>query len=236
MSPYLAEFIGTFILILLGNGVVGGSILKGTKSHGAGWFAIVTGWGLAVTLAIYAVGNYSGAHINPAVTLSFAIIGKFEWALVPGYMLAQLGGAFTGACLVGLFYLSHFKITDDAATKQAVFCTAPAIPNKFSNFLSEFVGTMFLVTALLFIGANEFTQGLNPLVVGLLIISIGLSMGGTTGFAINPARDLGPRIAHALMPVPGKGDSGWAYSWIPVIGPLSGGVTGALLYVLLFGN
>ncbi|HMQ00803.1 MAG TPA: MIP/aquaporin family protein [Cyclobacteriaceae bacterium] len=236
MNPYLAEFIGTFILILLGNGVVGGVVLKGTKSHGAGWLTIVMGWGLAVTLAIYAVGNYSGAHINPAVTLSFALIGQFEWSLVPGYMLAQLGGTFTAACLVGLFYKPHFEITEDVATKQAVFCTAPAIKNNFSNFLSEFVGTMFLIMALLFIGANEFTQGLNPLVVGLLIVSIGLSLGGTTGFAINPARDLGPRLAHALMPIPGKGDSGWSYAWIPVLGPLTGGAVGALLYVLLFGH
>lgn len=234
MNIYLAEFLGTMLLILLGEGVVAGVILKGTKSENAGWLTICIAWGLAVTLAIYAVGNFSGAHLNPAVTIGLAIAGDFEWSKVVGYMLAQLAGAFTGAAIITLFYGPHFSATNDAATKLAVFSTAPAIRNTFSNFFSEVIATTILVFAILFIGVNEFTQGLKPLVVGLLIVSIGLSLGGTTGFAINPARDLGPRIAHALLPIPGKGSSDWGYSWIPVAGPLLGGVVGALLYQLIF--
>lgn len=234
MNPYLAEFFGTFLLILLGEGVVAGVVLKGTKSESAGWLTICVAWGLAVTLAIYAVGNFSGAHLNPAITVALAMKGDFEWNQVLGYCFAQLGGAFAGSVLVWLFYFPHWKNTPDAASKLAVFSTAPAIRNTFSNVLSELIATALLVFAILFIGVNEFTQGLKPIVVGLLIVSIGLSLGGTTGFAINPARDLGPRIAHALLPIHGKGSSDWSYAWIPVLGPLAGGVLGVWLYTAMF--
>lgn len=234
MNVYVAEFFGTMLLIVLGNGVVAGVVLKGTKSENAGWLTIVIGWGLAVTLAIYAVGKISGAHLNPAVTIAFAMKGDFPWSDVAGYVTAQLLGAVVGAFIVWLHFLPHWKRTEDQATKLGVFCTAPAVRNTFSNVVSEILATAVLVLGLLFIGANDFTQGLNPLVVGLLIISIGLSLGGTTGFAINPARDLGPRIAHAILPIFGKGSSDWAYAWIPVIGPIIGGIVGVLVYQLFF--
>lgn len=234
MSSYLAEFLGTLTLIVLGNGVVAAVVLKQTKSENAGWLTIVVGWGLAVTLAIYAVGQYSGAHLNPAVTLALAYTGSFSWKLVPGYCLAQLAGAFTGAVIVWIHYLPHWRVSPDPAAKLAVFCTSPAIRSTFSNLISEIIATAVLVLGLLTIGANQFTEGLNPLVVGLLIVSIGLSLGGTTGFAINPARDLGPRVAHFILPVEGKGPSDWAYAWIPVAGPVIGGLGGAWLYGLLF--
>lgn len=234
MSPYLAEFLGTLTLVLLGNGVVAAVVLKRSKAEHAGWLVVVIGWGLAVTLAIYAVGQISGAHINPAVTLALAYAGSFSWDLVPGYCLAQLAGAFTGAILVWLHYLPHWPATNDPAGKLAVFSTGPAIRSTFSNLISEIIGTAVLILGLLTIGANKFTEGLNPLVVGLLIISIGLSLGGTTGFAINPARDLGPRLAHFLLPIRGKGSSDWSYAWIPVVGPVIGGLVGAWLYQILF--
>ena len=234
MSPYLAEFFGTMLLIILGDGVVAGVVLKGTKSENAGWLTIVLGWGLAVALAIYAVGSISGAHLNPAVTVALAWSGSFDWNLVPGYCLAQLAGAFVGAVLVWIHYMPHWGKTDSAETKLAVFSSGPAVRSTVNNLISEIIGTMVLVLALLFIGANKFTDGLNPLVVGLLIISIGLSLGGTTGFAINPARDLGPRIAHFILPIPGKGSSDWSYSWIPVVGPLIGGLLGAWVHHLFF--
>lgn len=234
MNPYLAEFLGTMLIILLGEGVVAGVVLKGTKSENAGWLTICIAWGLAVTMGIYAAGDSSGAHLNPAITLALAATGAFEWSLVGGYCAAQFAGAFTGAVLVWFYYQPFWKNTPDAATKLAVFSTAPAIRNKFSNFMSEVIATALLVFAILFIGVNEFTHGLKPLVVGLLIVSIGLSLGGTTGFAMNPARDLGPRIAHAILPIPGKGTSDWGYAWIPVAGPILGGIVGALLYQLIF--
>ncbi|MBY0432502.1 MAG: aquaporin family protein [Cyclobacteriaceae bacterium] len=234
MSNYLAEFIGTLLLVLLGDGVVAGVLLKRSKSENAGWLVIVVAWGLAVTLAIYAVGKVSGAHLNPAVTLAMAYMGTFPSGDVAGYILAQLAGAFTGAILVWLHFLPHWKITEDAGAKLAVFCTAPAIRNTITNLISEIIGTTVLVLGLLCIGANEFTQGLNPIVVGLLIISIGLSLGGTTGFAINPARDLGPRLAHAILPIHGKGKSDWSYAWIPVVGPIVGGLLGAMIYTVIF--
>lgn len=234
MSPYLAEFLGTLTLILLGDGVVASVVLKRTKSESAGWLTVVIGWGLAVTLAIYAVGQFSGAHINPAVTLALAFSGSFDWAQVPGYILAQLAGAFAGAILVWLHYLPHWSATNDPAGKLAIFSTGPAIRSPLNNLISEIIGTAVLILGLLTIGANTFTEGLNPLVVGLLIISIGLSLGGTTGFAINPARDLGPRFAHFLLPIHGKGTSDWSYAWIPVVGPIVGGVLGSWLYQILF--
>ncbi len=234
MHAYVAEFFGTMLLIVLGNGVVAGVVLKGTKSENAGWLTIVIGWGLAVTLAIYAVGKISGAHLNPAVTIAFAMKGDFPWSDVAGYVTAQLAGAVVGAVIVWLHFLPHWKRTDDQGAKLSVFCTSPAIRNTFSNVVSEILATAVLILGLLFIGANEFTQGLNPLVVGLLIISIGLSLGGTTGFAINPARDVGPRIAHTILPVFGKGSSDWGYAWIPVVGPIIGGIVGVLVYQLFF--
>jgi len=233
MSPYLAEFFGTMLLIVLGDGVVAGVVLKGSKSENAGWLTIVLGWGLAVTLAIYAVGSISGAHLNPAVTIALAWSGSFDWNLVPGYCLAQLAGAFVGAVLVWIQYLPHWGKTDSASTKLAVFSTGPAVRSTFNNLISEIICTMILVLALLFIGANRFADGLNPLVIGGLIVSIGLSLGGTTGFAINPARDLGPRIAHFILPIPGKGSSDWGYSWIPAVGPIIGALLAAYLFKLI---
>jgi len=234
MNIYLAEFLGTLLIILFGGGVVAGNVLKGTKSENAGWLTVCVAWGLGVTLAIYATGNISGGHLNPAITLAFAISGNFEWNLVPGYCLAQFAGAFTGAVLIFLYYGPHWKNTPDASVKLAVFSTGPAIRHTWSNFFNEALATAILVFAILFLGVNEFTQGLKPLVVGLLIIAIGLSLGGTTGFAINPARDLGPRIAHALLPIAGKGSSDWSYAWIPVVGPFIGGIVGATLYGVMF--
>jgi glycerol uptake facilitator protein len=234
MSPYVAEFFGTMILILLGNGVVAGVLLKGSKAENAGWLTIVLGWGLAVTLAIYAVGRISGAHINPAITIGLWAAGDFSADLVAGYILAQFAGAFVGAALVWLHYFPHWKVSDNPGFKLASFSCAPAIRTSIPNLIGEIIGTMVLVTGVLFIGANKFADGLNPLVVGALVTSIGLSLGGTTGFAINPARDLGPRIAHAVLPIAGKGTSDWNYSWIPVVGPLIGALLGAGLYRILF--
>lgn len=222
------------LLIILGGGVVAGVVLKGTISEGAGWLVIVTAWGLAVAFAIYAVGNISAAHINPAVTFGLAFIGEFPWSKVPGYIVSQLLGAFMGGVIVWLHYLPHWDKTEDPGAKLGVFCTSPAIRFYSANFLSEMIATMILVMGILFVGANKFTEGLNPLVIGGLVIVIGLSLGGTTGFAINPARDLGPRIAHFLLPIKGKGHSDWAYSWVPVIAPLLGGALGASLYRILF--
>lgn len=236
MSAFIGEFIGTMLLLIFGSGVVAGVILKGTKSENAGWLVITVGWGLAVSLAIYAVGNFSGAHLNPAVTLGLAVVGEFPWEKVPFYILAQLAGAFVGATIVWIHYLPHWKETKDEATKLAVFATGPAIRKTWANLLSELIGTFILVFCVLTIGANKFTEGLNPLVVGLLIVAIGVSLGSTTGYAINPARDLGPRLAHFLLPIAGKGKSDWSYAWIPIIGPLLGGMLGALVYKALFAN
>jgi glycerol uptake facilitator protein len=234
MNPYLAEFFGTLLVILLGNGIVAGALLRGSKSENPGWLTICFTWGLAVTLAIYAVGAFSGAHLNPAVTVAFALKGDFAISSVPGYLAAQLAGAFVGAVLVWLHYLPHWRGTPDGAAKRAVFCTAPAIRNTAANFMSEMLATCVLVLGLLFIGTNEFTQGLSPIVVGLLIMVIGLGLGGTTGFAINPARDLGPRIAHALLPIHGKASSDWGYAWIPVVGPMAGGALAVWIFSLLY--
>lgn len=234
MSPYLAEFLGTMLLVILGDGVVANILLRGTKGENAGYLTVVIGWGLAVTLAIYAVGRISDAHINPAITLGLWMSGDFPSSQVLGYISAQFGGAFTGAVIVWLFYMPFFGRTESQELKLAVFCTAPAARNVISNLFSEIIATMILMLGVLFIGANNFAEGLNPIVIGALIISIGVSLGGTTGFAINPARDLGPRIAHFILPVQGKGPSDWSYSWIPVIGPAAGGMLGAWLFKILF--
>ena len=234
MNAYLGEFIGTCMLVILGDGVVASCLLKKTKAENGGWLIIVLAWGLAVMLAIFAVGRISGAHLNPAVTIAFAFKGDFPQDKVLGYVLSQFAGGLVGAIIVWFHFLPHWKQTKDTDAKLAVFCTAPAIRNTFYNFMSEVVATSILVLGLLFIGANEFSKGLNPIVVGLLIVSIGLSLGSTTGFAINPARDLGPRIAHFLLPIGNKGKSDWAYSWIPVVGPIVGGLLGVYLYTTLF--
>jgi glycerol uptake facilitator protein len=234
MSAYIAEFFGTLMLVLLGDGVVAGVLLRKSKAEGAGWITIVIAWGLAVTMGIYAVGRISGAHLNPAVTIGLLVDGSFPADQALGYLLAQFAGAFCGAVLVWLFFLPHWRETPDASLKLAAFCTAPAIRNTFSNLFCETIATAVLVLGLLLIGANKFAEGLNPIVVGALIISIGLSLGGTTGFAINPARDLGPRLAHAILPIHNKGGSDWSYGWIPVVGPVLGGVLGALVYNWVF--
>ncbi|GAB4283038.1 MAG: MIP/aquaporin family protein [Opitutales bacterium] len=245
--PYIAEFIGTLILVLLGDGVVANVLLKKTKGESSGWIVITTGWGLAVAMAVYAVGRYSGGHINPAVTIGLASIGAFPWAEVPAYIISQMLGAIVGAVLVYLAYFSHWEPTSDGDAKRGVFCTAPNVRQPAANFICELIGTAMLVFGVLAITANAqhiqtpdnldismvFSTGIAPLIVGFLVFSIGLSLGGPTGYAINPARDLGPRIAHAILPIPGKAHSDWGYSWIPVLGPIAGGAGGAWLFVLL---
>lgn len=234
MSPFVGELVGTMLLIILGGGVVGGVVLNKSKAQNSGWIVISIGWGLAVTMGAYAVGGISGAHLNPSLTIALATIDRFAWADVPLYIVAQMIGAFLGAVIVWLHYLPHWKQTEDKGAKLAVFATDPAIPNTLGNLLSEIIGTFILVFGILAIGANKFVDGLNPFVVGLLIISIGVSLGGTTGYAINPARDLGPRLAHFLLPIAGKGTSNWSYAWIPVVGPIIGGVLAALFYKIVF--
>ncbi len=234
MSAFMGEVIGTMILIVFGGGVVAGGNLKKAFSNGGGWIVVTLAWGLAVTMGVFAVGSISGAHLNPAVTIALAITGDFAWNQVGPYILAQMIGAFLGACIVYLHYLPHWGATKDPGAKLAVFSTGPAIPHTFSNLLSELIGTFMLVLGLLFIGANSFTEGLNPIAVGLLIVVIGMSLGGTTGYAINPARDLGPRIAHFVLPIAGKGTSNFRYAWIPVIGPILGGSLAAIVYTYLF--
>jgi glycerol uptake facilitator protein len=245
MQAYLGEFIGTMLLILLGDGVVAGVLLRNSKAENSGWIVITFGWGMAVAVAVYCVGQFSGAHINPAVTIGLAVTGQFDWAMVPGYIIAQFLGAFVGAVLVWLAYLLHWRETADPGLKLGVYCTAPAIYNTPANLITEIIGTFVLVFGVLGIGANQASvggqlgtalgTGLNPLLVGLLVLGIGLSLGGPTGYAINPARDLGPRIAHAVLPIAGKGGSDWGYSWIPVVGPIIGGILGAVTFTALFG-
>ncbi len=233
METLLAELIGTMILILLGDGVVAAVVLARSKAQGSGWIVITTGWAMAVAIAVYAVGRISGAHINPAVTLGLAVTGQVAWADVPLYIIGQFIGAFLGAVLVFLAYLPHWRETQDPAAKLAVFSTAPAIRNYPLNLVTEIIGTAMLVFGVRAIIANELSAGLAPLLVGFLVWGIGLSLGGPTGYAINPARDLGPRIAHFVLPIPGKGDSDWGYAWVPVVGPIIGGIIGSLLFQAL---
>jgi glycerol uptake facilitator protein len=240
MNSYGAEFVGTALLILFGDGVVAAVVLNKSKGQGGGWIVITTGWGLAVMIAVYAVGTISGGHFNPAVTIGLAAIGKFSWAKVLGYIIAQITGAMFGALLVWLAYLPHWKETPDTDAKRAVFCTAPAIRSAPANLLCEIIGAASLVFGCLAIPAgNNLTEpgwstGFAPLLVGLLVFAIGLSLGGPTGYAINPARDFGPRLAHAILPIAGKGNSDWSYAWIPILGPIIGGVIGAWTYRLLY--
>lgn len=236
MSTFLAELIGTMILIILGNGVVAGVLLNKSKAKDAGWVVITFGWGFAVMIAAYVVGHISGAYLNPALTIGFAVAGKIAWSQVFPMILAQMIGAFLGAVVVWLHYLPHWKETDDAAAKLAVFSTGPAIRSSFANVLSEIIGTAVLVFVLLAFGAKGlvFADGVQTIAVAFLIVAIGMSLGGTTGYAINPARDLGPRIAHAILPIAGKGSSDWGYAWVPVIGPIIGAILAAVLYMGLF--
>jgi glycerol uptake facilitator protein len=244
MQAYIAEFIGTMILIILGDGVVAGVLLRNSKAENSGWIVITFGWAMGVAVAVYCVGQFSGAHINPAVTIANAVTGQLPLADVIPYIIAQFLGAFVGAVIVWLAYLPHWEETEDEGLKLGVFCTAPAIYNTPANVITEIIGTFVLVFGIFGIVANAgavgggaaavIGSGLNPLIVGLLVLGIGLSLGGPTGYAINPARDLGPRIAHAVLPIAGKGGNDWGYSWIPVVGPIIGGILGAVTWVILF--
>ncbi len=235
MTPFVAEIVGTAILILLGDGVVANVLLKGTKGENSGWIVISMGWGMAVFVAVFVVAAFSGAHINPAVTLGLAVAGNFPWADVPVYMGGQFIGGALGAFLVWVHYRQHFDASEDVDHKLAVFCTGPAIRRLPDNFISEVIGTFVLVFAVLYIAAPDVGLGaLDALPVGLVVLVIGLALGGTTGYAINPARDLSPRIMHMILPIKGgKRDSDWSYSWIPVLGPFTGGALAALAFLAL---
>ncbi|HZH73011.1 MAG TPA: MIP/aquaporin family protein [Mariniphaga sp.] len=244
MIELTGEFIGTFILILLGNGVVANVNLDKTHSHGGGWIVITAGWALAVFVAVLATADMSGAHINPAVTLGLAFSGLFEWSKVLPFIIAQMAGAMLGAFTVYIFFRNHFKITTTSGIRRACFCTAPAIRNYSNNFFSELTGTFILIFAVLLItlpqleyesfGSTKVGLGsLGALPVSLVVFSVGLSLGGTTGYAINPARDLGPRIVHTLIPFKNKDLNDWKYSWVPVFGPVAGALLAAILYRIL---
>lgn len=245
MNSLLAEFIGTMLLVTFGNGVVANVVLARTKGFNSGWIVITAGWGLAVFVGVFCAQEFSGAHLNPAVTVAMAAAEKFAWTEVPGYLLAQLLGGLVGGMLVFCFYREHFKASNDADAKLACFCTAPNIRKISQAFFCELIGTFMLVfPVFLMVGAkaklpsapDEVLIGLGTLgavPVALVVFAIGLSLGGTTGYAINPVRDLGPRLAHAILPVPGKRDSDWGYAWVPVIAPLVGGLLAALVYRLI---
>lgn len=235
MSHYLAELLGTMLLIYLGDGCCANITLNKSKAQGAGWLTVNIGFALAVGIPVYIFGPLSGAHFNPAVTLGLAAIGKFPWEQVPGYLICQFIGAFLGAVLVWLHYYPHWEVTEDKAAKLGIFCTIPAIRNTAANFLSEFLGTFILVFAILGVGNTRAADpAFTAIIVSLIILVLGTGIGGTTGYAINPARDLGPRIAHAVLPIAGKGDSDWGYSWIPVVAPTIGGVIAAVTFIALF--
>jgi glycerol uptake facilitator protein len=240
MSEFAAEFIGTMILVLLGDGVVANVCLKGTKGHAGGWIVITMGWGLAVFTAVVVSGQFSGAHINPAVTIGLAAAKEFPLAKVPLFIIAQLLGGAAGALLVWLFYKDHYDISTDQGAILGTFATGPAIRRPLRNVLSEVIGTFVLVLAVLYAADLKITStgaeikvgmgSLGALPVALVVIGIGLSLGGTTGYAINPARDLGPRLIHSLVPIPNKGTSDWAYSWVPIVGPILGALLAAAVY------
>ncbi len=234
----LFEFIGTAIMILLGDGVVASNALKKSKGYNGGWVVITMAWGLAVMCGVFVAGPYSGAHLNPAVTLGLTIAGNFPAAYMPGYVVAQLLGGFTGAVIVYLFYKDHFDATEDADAKLGVFCTMPAIMQRGRNLFCEIVGTFILVLVILMAAIPQNTPevgmgSLGAFPVTMLVMAIGMSLGGTTGYAINPARDLPPRVAHAILPIKGKRDSGWNYSWVPILGPLCGAALAAICYILI---
>ena len=231
MTPFVSELTGTALLLILGDGVVANVILNKTKGNNGGLIAITFGWAIAVFVGVYATAAVSGAHLNPAVTIALATVGKFEWALVPTYIGAQMLGAMLGALIVWIAYRQHFDATESAATKLGVFCTSPSINKPADNILSEVIGTFVFILAILFITKSQSSMGaLDALPVALLVLGIGLGLGGPTGYAINPARDLGPRIMHAILPIKNKGGSEWSYSWIPVVGPIIGAVLAALLW------
>ncbi|WDF79362.1 MIP/aquaporin family protein [Mucilaginibacter sp. AW1-7] len=239
MSPFIAELIGTMLLILLGDGVVANVVLKDTKGNNSGWIVITTAWGLAVFVGVVVAGPYSGAHLNPAVTIALAIAGKFAWAQVPLYIAAQFLGAMIGSFLVWMMYYDHFKRTNDPASILAVFCTGPAVRNYISNITSEVIGAFVLLFTIFYIAGAQIVPTNTPIGLGsvgaipvaLLVWVIGLSLGGTTGYAINPCRDLGPRIMHMILPIKNKGTSDWPYAWIPVFGPIAGAAIAAGLYL-----
>ena len=231
MNNCFAEFLGTLILIVFGNGVVANVLLQKSKGQNSGWIVITFGWAMAVFVAVFAVSKYSGAHLNPAVSICLALTGKFDWSLVPMYVLSQVAGAFCGALLVWLTYRQHFAATEDAGLKLAVFSTGPAIPNRFYNLLTETIATaIFLLLVLMIVSPSNSLGSIDALPVALLVLAIGLSLGGPTGYAINPARDLGPRLAHAVLPIGKNKNSAWAYAWIPVVGPLLGAILAAVVY------
>jgi glycerol uptake facilitator protein len=241
MSPLLAELVGTAILVAFGDGVVANVVLSRSKGQNSGWIVICAGWACGVSIAVYAVNAFSGAHLNPAVTIALATIGHFEWSRVPGYVAAQTAGAFIGGVIVWLAYLPHWGLTEDKGLKLAAFSTGPAVRKPIANVISEAIATGALVLGLLtvltpknLVPNTGFESAFAPLLVGVIVFGIGLSLGGQTGWAINPARDLGPRLAHALLPIPGKGSSDWGYAWVPVIGPILGGVIAALAYTALW--
>lgn len=245
MEQYIFEFIGTLVLVLLGDGVCAATSLNHSKAQGAGWVVVALGWGLAVMMGVLVAGPVSGAHLNPAVSLGLAVAGTFPWASVPGYIIAQMLGGFVGAVLVWIFYKDHYKVTaDQPDTVLGTFCTMPAISNPWRNCLCEVIATCLLVFVILALGTNgnafvfggsaASTGAIGSWPVTCLIMSIGMSLGGTTGYALNPARDLSPRCAHAVLPIAGKRDSGWSYSWIPVVGPMAGAALAGVLYLLVF--
>jgi glycerol uptake facilitator protein len=236
MSAFLAELLGTMFLIVLGNGVVANVLLSKTKGNNAGLFTITFGWAIAVFVGVYVASHGSKAHLNPAITIAFALCNNFPWAEVPAYIGGQFCGAFIGSILVWLAYKQHYDETTDAGLIQATFCNAPAINNRMYNLITEIIGTFVLVAGVLFMTSSETSLGtLSALPVALLVLGIGVSLGGPTGYAINPVRDLGPRIMHALLPIKNKGDNGWSYSWIPVVGPIIGAVLATVLYKLIMG-
>jgi glycerol uptake facilitator protein len=234
MTPFFGELIGTALLILLGDGVVANVVLKDTKGSNSGWIVITFGWAMGVFVGVFVAAGVSGAHLNPAVTVALAVAGKFSWSNVPSYIIAQMLGAALGAFLVWVQYKSHFAHTENKSLKLAVFCTGPQIRNTLENFLSEVIGTFVLVLGVLFMASPTAGLGaVSALPVALLVLAIGLSLGGTTGYAINPARDLAPRFMHYLLPIPNKRDSDWGYAWIAVAGPIVGGIIAALVYIVL---
>ncbi|MFH1918298.1 MAG: MIP/aquaporin family protein [Planctomycetota bacterium] len=238
MSIFIGELIGTMVLVLLGDGVVANVSLAKSKGQNSGWIVIAAGWGFAVAIAVYICGWASGGHINPAVTIGLAAVGELSWTQVPTYLAGQFAGGFLGAVLVWLAYLPHWAETPDPGAKLGIFCTIPAIRNAWGNLICEIIGTAMLLIGVLGIlnTNNELGSGFGPYAIGILVFSIGLSLGGPTGYAINPARDLAPRLAHALLPIAGKGGSDWGYAWVPIVGPLLGGVLGAVVYTLLLAD
>ncbi len=244
MHPYLAEFLGTMLLLLMGVGVVANVSLKNSFANGAGWVVITFGWGFGVFIGVIVAGPYSGAHINPAVSIGLAVAGKFPWQEVPPYILAQVAGAISGALIAWLQFSDHYNLTEDKDAILGTFCTGPAIKNTPKNLFSELTGTFVLVFVVLYLSDATFSAGSLPdakiglgsvgaLPVALLVVGIGMSLGGTTGYAINPARDLGPRLVHTLVPIKGKRDSNWPYAWIPVVGPTAGASLAAVLYLAI---